>query len=47
MIRLILSKFTTNIQDTWNKLTYKISNADSRDADFNDLVEFLHRQTFY
>ena len=47
MIRLILSKFTTNIQDTWNKLTYKISNADSRDADFNDLVEFLHRQTSY
>ena len=47
MKRLILSKFSNNIQDSWNKLAYQISSTSSRDANFKDLVEFIHKQTVY
>lgn len=44
-IRLILSKFSNQTQEVWNKLANRMRQNKDRDADFDDLVVFIENQT--
>ena len=44
-LRLIMSKFSAQMQTTWNKVSYKIIEKNGRDVNFADLFTFVEEQS--